>query len=152
MLFAKTTHLGDMLNRRVQEMGRNSIPSFDGPKFGRRFELFYNGHRAGEISLFSDFLMRPDQPLRVSVEVDVEAAQLFPFYELHDLLKRFAMLVMDEGREDFLEKARDIDRCLTGTVWESVRCPDRPHTLTFRASGGAHYFIMSGDAQKPSRD
>jgi hypothetical protein len=157
VLFAKTTYLGDMLNRhlswgawRVQELARNAIPSFDGPKFGRRYELFYNSHLAGEVSLYADFQFRQDDPLRVSVEVDVEAAQLFPFYDLHGLLKAFASLVVSEGKDDFDEKSRDIDRCLTGTLWEAVRCPDRPYSLAYRATGGAHHFIMKGVAQKPT--
>jgi hypothetical protein len=159
LLFAKTTHLGDMLNRhlswgawRVQETSRNAIPSFDGPKFGRRFQLFYNNHLAGEISLYSDFQFRKDSPLRVSIEVEVEAAQFFPFYDLHGLLKALASLVMDEGKEDFDEKSRDIDRCLAGALWEAVRFPDRAQTLTYRTTGGAHHFIISGAAQKPSQD
>jgi hypothetical protein len=156
-LFAKTTTLGDMLNRhlswgawRVQEKPRNDIPWYDDPLFGRRFDLFFNAHLAGEVCLFAKPMIWPNDPLEVHIGAEVEFAQFYPFGDIRSLLLALAALVLNDGETDFAAKSQEVDLCLTGTLWEIVRLPDVIHTLSYRASGTAHHFLMRGTAQQPS--
>jgi hypothetical protein len=43
--------------------------------------------------------------------------------------------------EDLRQREQDIDRVLTGTLWEIVRAPDRQHALNFQAQGPAHRLV-----------
>ena len=80
----------------------------------------------------------------------VEFAQFYPFGDLRSLLLALAALVLNDGETDLAAKSQGVDLCLTGTLWEIVRLPDVIHTLSYRASGTAHHFIMRGAAQQPS--
>src|SRR4051794_17408955 len=106
--FAKTRFFGITVNRsldwggwRLQEKSQPLLRGFDGPSFGRSFDLFYNAHLTGCVYLYASPLSQSffsggealKKPVDLKVRVDVEHTQFYSYHQLRDLLRALTFSV-----------------------------------------------------------
>lgn len=105
---------GDALNRvlkdedepwRVQELSNTEISGLDddSPRYGRRYEVFYNQYKLGTLQVYAGVFYSAREP-NVRTEIELMFARLIPFNRILGFVSFVARFTASSGIEE-MEKA-----------------------------------------------
>lgn len=127
----------------VEELNDTDISGFEGPRAGRRYQVYYNACRMGTIEVtiggfewYSREAFAQNRQARVEVELDY--LRFAPFQDAHSLIYSIALYIGpcgDDGEAARSKAASIATAALTGHLWESVRKPDIDMRFSFRTEG-----------------
>ena len=129
---------------RLQELADTEI-SFshdprDGPRFGRRYSVFYNQAAIGIIEI-SGILYVAEKDPTVSTDVELEYVRLLPFEEIAGFLVTLAQFLAWDEPEQYANTQRIIDRTLLAVLWNSNRNIDDDGRIELHLSGSAQNYL-----------
>jgi hypothetical protein len=107
---------------RLQELPKLELSALwygDGPTFGRRYAVFHNQVRVGEIEIKPDWNYSPQNP-EVTVHVEIHWARLLGG-RIRDFLTEIAYRVTEyrQGTPAYFETNRQIDLAFMDVLWET---------------------------------
>jgi hypothetical protein len=117
-------HLVGYAPWRVQE-----LPTFElsklarsSPAYGRRYAVFHNQARVGEIELKPDNLYSTETP-GVTINIELNWVHLLPFETTRDFVTHVAMNTFEfqRGTLEFFEMSQKIDLALMDVLWKTQR-------------------------------
>ena len=104
---------------KLQEPGDHEIADFDGPSYGRRYEVYYNQVLVGEIKIQADSLHEysTDDP-NVVVDVELNYVRILPFDRVYGFLNHLTLLLSSgTKRTENVELSMLIYQALLKTLW-----------------------------------
>jgi hypothetical protein len=106
---------------RLQELPKSELSALAmfSPAYGRRYAIFHNQARVGEIEIKPDPYYSAEKP-QVTAHVEVEWARLFGSSKIRDFLTEIAYYISEpRERLAYLETNRIIDLALMDVLWET---------------------------------
>jgi hypothetical protein len=117
-------HLVGYAPWRVQELPTFELSKLAAahPAYGRRYAVFYNQARVGEIELEPDYRYSTETP-RVTIHIDLNWVRLLPFETTRDFLTHVAMNTFEyqRGTLEYSEMNQKIDLALMDVLWKTQR-------------------------------
>jgi hypothetical protein len=109
---------------RLQELPNTelSIGFSDTPRFGRRYDIFYNQVRLGTLEIYPGSPYSAEQQIVYSA-IELEWVRLLDFDTLHRFLEDIALHVCDNDTrtKEYLQTRVYIDRALSRVLWQNQR-------------------------------
>jgi hypothetical protein len=115
-------HLVDYAPWRLQE-----LPTFElsklaksQPAYGRRYAVFYNQARVGEIELEPDYRYSTETPA-VTIHIELNWVRLLPFETIRDFLGHMAgeTFGYQRGTPEYFQTNEEIDLAMMDVLWKT---------------------------------
>jgi hypothetical protein len=107
---------------RLQELPESELSKLaeDSPAYGRRYAVFHNQARLGEIEVEPDSRYSTQDP-RVLVHIQLNSVRLLTHRTIRDFLVNIALHVSaaDPGTVEYFRTHQKIDLALTDVLWEA---------------------------------
>jgi hypothetical protein len=102
------------------ELSARGLGQLDSPSYGRRYAVFHNQIRVGEIELAPGFDYSTEKP-HVRVHVELSWVRLLAAGTIRAFLIDIAQHVSEyrPGTVEYLQTNQEIDLALTGVLWET---------------------------------
>lgn len=115
---------------------------FDGPDYGRHYQIWYNHVPCGRLIVQVAHLLHATEGHGAYGEIDLDYAQLMPEAEVRDMLRTmWFMFAKREDGEVMRQKADiEVTKIMTRHLWEVVRLPERMHNLHWRFEGPYEHY------------
>jgi hypothetical protein len=113
-------HLVDYAQWRVQELPTFELSKLadDYPAYGRRYAVFHNQARVGEIELEPDYDYSTETP-RVTIHIELNWVRLLPFETTRDFLTHVATNTFEYQRGTYFEMNQKIDLAMMDVLWKT---------------------------------
>jgi hypothetical protein len=107
---------------RLQELPESELSALgmDSPTYGRRYAVFYNQVRLGEIEVKPDWKYSTKNP-RVTVHIELDWVRLLHFGTIRGFLTDIALHISDYRRETtgYVQTNQEIDRAMMSVLWHT---------------------------------
>jgi hypothetical protein len=120
----------------------------DSPSYGRRYEIYHNQVRVGELEVSASHL---DDNVIANTKLDW--VRLLPISTIRALLRGLALHICDPDQtsEEYRQARVALDNCLTDTLWQAQRITEFDYQdyggLELQLEGSAKwYFERRGSA------
>jgi hypothetical protein len=117
-------HLVDYAPWRLQELPTFELSklAISQPAYGRRYAVFHNQARVGEIELEPDDRYSTETP-GVTIHIELNLVRLLPFETTRDFLTHVAMNTFEyqRGTLEYFEMNQKIDLALMDVLWKTQR-------------------------------
>lgn len=143
--FVRTADFGARFNKklkwggfRIEEIARSELRLLhqDSPAYGRNFSVYFNRVKLGKLALEA-------MATRLMVEhlgglyfwLDLSYPNMLEYGDIRSFLMDIAHAASDGN--DMKDRAAEVDRSLTMSLWNRIRAPNEPPEMTFAQSGAA---------------
>jgi hypothetical protein len=126
---------------RVQELPDAELTGREEPDYGRRYEIFYNQYRVGNLQIFAGHPYGPDDP-QVGTEIELHYARLLPFAAIKRFVFAIANFTASGNSEEALRVYNALHETMLNELWQHEFDPD----LDSRTNGGSIELRFSGSS------
>jgi hypothetical protein len=115
-------HLVDWAPWRLQELPTSELSELaqGGPAYGRRYAVFYNQARVGEIELKPDYRYSTETP-DVTIHIELNWVRLLPFETIRSFLTHIAVNTFgyQRGTPEYFQTNEEIDLAMMDVLWKT---------------------------------
>jgi len=137
---------------RIQELGDTRIPDSESPRYGRRYEVYFNHFKLGIVQISAGSNFCEDKSIFLEVILDEMPGGQIPYKEIMGLLGTFASLCCSKTKQSFYYDKKteheialsNIDYAIMDFVWDlTVEESGPPYQLEVSFSGyPEHYYAI----------
>jgi hypothetical protein len=139
---------GEILNTMMQHgpVSFEEMPKvqfgFDGPDYGRHYQIWYNQVPCGMLIVSVNYLLHSSEGHGGTGEIDLDYAQLMPEAEVRDMLRSmwFLFAKLEDGAVMRQKADIEVTKIMTRHLWEVQRVTDRVHNLHWRFEGPYEHY------------
>lgn len=116
---------------------------FDGPDYGRHYNIYYNQIPAGRLIVGVAHLLQATEGHGAVGELDLDYAQLMPEAELRSMLRTmwFMFAKQEDGAVMRAKADLEVLKIMTGHLWEVQREPEVVHGMHWRFEGPYEHYL-----------
>ncbi|WP_087005363.1 hypothetical protein [Rhizobium sullae] len=128
----------------IEELNDTNIRGFEGPEFGRRYQVWYNACKVGTMQVMMSFdgmLKRNNfsENRSARVKLDLDYLRFIPYIDAGSLIYQIVLLVRDfdftNGDASRAKARATAADALGGYLWEAVREPEFDPSFDFSIDG-----------------
>lgn len=115
---------------------------FDGPDYGRIYQVWYNATPVGKLTIGVAHLLHATEGHGAIAEMDLDYAQFMPEGEIRDMLRTmwFMFAKTEDGAVMRAKADLEVVMIMTRHLWEVVREPEHVHAMHVRLEGPYEHY------------